>query len=138
MFKKFAAAVVALFVVGAMAAPTEAAFGRDQPIYNVTGAIVGSGSGKVLTLAQVEKAILTASKRRQWLTRKRGDGHIEAWIVVREQHKAVVDIRFTTEVYNITYKSSQNLRYNGRSVHRNYNKWVKNLEGKINETLLNF
>ena len=39
----------------------------------------------------------------------------------------MVDIVFDTSKYSITYKESSNLDYKNHKIHRNYNRWVANL-----------
>jgi hypothetical protein len=53
-------------------------------------------------------------------------------------HMAKVDIRYDTSVFSITYADSDNLKYNAEKnkIHRNYNSWVQNLRGDINNELL--
>ena len=58
------------------------------------------------------------------------DGHIQGNLLLRT-HKAVVDINYDHSKYSITYKDSENLKYDGTDIHRNYNNWVINLTNKI-------
>ena len=46
-------------------------------------------------------------------------------------HQAVVDIPYDAQRFGIRYLSSSNLDYDGRSIHRNYNSWVQNLQNAI-------
>jgi hypothetical protein len=46
-------------------------------------------------------------------------------------HVATVDIYFGTTSYSIIYKDSVNLDYKDGRIHRNYNKWVQNLNSDI-------
>ena len=45
----------------------------------------------------------------------------------------LVDITHDTKVFSITYKDSVNLDYNAenKTIHRNYNGWIRNLEKGI-------
>jgi hypothetical protein len=107
---------------------------RTLPVYNVTDAPVESVSGAQVTQAKVGDAIAKAANDKGWLVNRVSDGHIEATIHVR-QHAAVVDIRYFATSYDITYKSSDVLLYDGEKIHRNYNKWIKILEQRINNNI---
>ena len=107
---------------------------RTLPVYNVTDAPVESVSGAQVTQAQVGDAIAKAANDKGWLVNRVSDGHIEATIHVR-QHAAVVDIRYFATSYDITYKSSDVLLYDGEKIHHNYNKWIKILEQRINNNI---
>jgi len=61
-------------------------------------------------------------------------GHIVASLYLRE-HVAIVDITYTKKAYNIKYKNSQNLSYDGTNIHSNYNGWVQNLSRQIQAQL---
>ncbi|MDR2790949.1 MAG: hypothetical protein LBB59_08265 [Campylobacteraceae bacterium] len=102
----------------------------QQPLYNVQGAQAQSFDGRKLTQAQVEKAILQAGAQRGWVMRKVKDGLISATLNARN-HMALVEISYTGSSYNIVYKNSQNLNYDGINIHKNYNSWVRNLDNTI-------
>ena len=107
---------------------------RTLPVYNVTDAPVESVSGAQVTQAKVGDAIAKAANDKGRLVNRVSDGHIEATIHVR-QHAAVVDIRYFATSYDITYKSSDVLLYDGEKIHHNYNKWIKILEQRINNNI---
>lgn len=92
---------------------------------------------KKATLKQVEAAISKGAMRKNWSTKKIKDGQLEARINVRGRHLAVVTIDYTTSGYGISYKDSQNLKYNAdkQTIHKSYNKWVATLEQNINYEL---
>ena len=48
---------------------------------------------------------------------------------------AVMEIKYDTKQYSITYKDSQGLKYDGSQIHRNYNNWVQNLDNRIRAQL---
>ncbi|MCH8686358.1 hypothetical protein [Pedomonas mirosovicensis] len=127
--------LAALFLSLLFASPqAQAAFGRDQPIYNVIDAPIATASGKQPSSDQVRAAIIQAASARGWVTRDEGTGHLVATLHVRK-HTAVIDIKYTGSSFSITYKDSQVLRYTGTTIHRNYNKWVKLLEQDIQQKL---
>jgi len=107
----------------------------SKTIYNVESEPVPSYStGGQPSFDEVEKSILSACKRKGWSPRIIEKGLIEASIYVRS-HKAVVDISFTDNAYNIHYKSSENLDYSIGKIHRNYNKWIIKLSQTIVQEL---
>ena len=58
-----------------------------------------------------------------------------ASIVVRDRHQAWVDIPYSTKGYQIRYRDSAGLDYDGERIHRNYNKWVQLLDADIRRQL---
>jgi hypothetical protein len=50
---------------------------------------------------------------------------------------AMVNVKYDTKTYSITYKDSSNLDYTGDSIHKNYNGWVTNLDHGIQSQLKN-
>ena len=83
------------------------------------------------TLDQVTKAIVKGVHWADWETTEVAPGHIVAGTTVRNKHRAVVDIFFDTKVVSIRYKDSENLNYNGRSIHKAYQDWVNDLKAAI-------
>lgn len=61
---------------------------------------------------------------------EKAPGHIVGTLRLRS-HQAVVDILYYTEIYSITYLDSLNLKYDGKSIHKNYNSWIQNLSNGI-------
>lgn len=104
------------------------------PILNIKDAPIKTLSGKEMTQEQVTKAIVLAGMGLKWNMDVAAPGHIVGTLNLRS-HQAVVDITYDTKVYNITYKSSQNLLItdgNGREgIHPNYNGWIQNLDNAI-------
>lgn len=49
---------------------------------------------------------------------------------------AQVDIPYNAKAYSIQYKNSANLKYDGVSIHSNYNGWVQNLDRAIQSRLV--
>ncbi|PHQ69445.1 MAG: hypothetical protein COB93_08015 [Sneathiella sp.] len=85
-------------------------------------------------LSEIAEIINKAGIRRGWAMEDDGIGKITATLNERG-HKAVADILYSQTNYSIIYDSSVNLNYNGTKIHRNYNRWVKNLEKDINKGL---
>ena len=135
-FAKNGATILALFIALTGCGPVH--------ILNVKDAPVKTLSGKELTLEQATKAIVLAGMGLKWEMDVAAPGHIIGTLNLRG-HQAVVDITYSTKIYSITYKSSQNLLWSGTTkqikpqdkelsnpyIHRNYNGWIENLDNAI-------
>lgn len=88
-----------------------------------------------LSSAQVENAIVTGMTTRGWVPKVIAPGHVEARLLIRS-HMVAVDIEFRETTYSITYKDSDNLKYKNGKIHRNYNRWVANLNLDLQRSLL--
>jgi hypothetical protein len=104
---------------------------RTAPVYNVEEASVISSTNKSLSMNDVKNAIIRGGASRGWSMKDAGKGHIVGTLHLRK-HMAMVDIKYNTKSYSITYKDSEGLNYDGANVHQNYNGWVQNLETSIN------
>lgn len=112
--------LTAIAVVGALAGCA-----RTAPIDQVHS-IVASGH----TQTQVKNAILKAGVQRKWIMQEAGPGVIKA----RQQsrgHFADVRITYSATGYDIKYEGSQNLQASAGKIHKNYNRWVRNLDKDI-------
>lgn len=101
---------------------------RTGPIYNVESAVMATPANA--TLEQVSGAIKRAGAGLGWQMIDQGPGQIEGKLFLRS-HMAVVSITFDTKKFSIYYKDSNNLNYDGKTIHKNYNGWVQNLEQAI-------
>lgn len=88
-----------------------------------------------LAATDVREAILKALQQRGWETRTEAPGLITASIDVRDRHQAWIDIPYSTQGYQIRYRDSAGLDYDGEHIHRNYNKWVQLLDRDIRHQL---
>lgn len=84
------------------------------------------------SLKDVKKGIWLALIGRTWNPVDKGEGLIEATVVVRGKHTLVVDIKYDTKSVAIRYKDSDNLSYHvsndGKAtIHRNANSWMENI-----------
>ena len=102
---------------------------RTAPVYNVESEGLGAPSNA--SLSQVTKAIKRAGAGLGWAMTTQKPGHMVGKITVRNKHRAAVDIRYNTKTFSIAYKDSQNLKYDGTSIHNNYNGWVQRLRNAI-------
>jgi hypothetical protein len=117
--------VLSLFVISV---------GCYAPIYNVMNQPIAPSGGKPKTLEEVKAAIVSAGETRGWIMKEVGPGHLEGRLHIRV-HIAVVDIKYSTTSYSITYKDSSQLNYDGTQIHMEYNNWIKDLQEGINNRL---
>lgn len=108
---------------------------RVAPVYNVPAAHYPVQRVSAADMAKVKSAITKAGQELGWIMKPINPGHIRGSLFLRT-HKAVVDIRYNAKDYNIKYKDSENLHYTGKSIHKNYNSWVANLNNKIQQKLV--
>lgn len=105
---------------------------RANPVLNIENSPIEI-SGKH-TAKDIKKAIIRAGAALGWTMKAKKRGHIVGTLYLRK-HVAVVDINYTNKTYNITYKDSQHLNYDGTNIHQNYNSWVQNLNRQIQAQL---
>ena len=79
-------------------------------VYEVKDAPIQTASGKPLTLAQIEKAMIDAGIKQTWIMTPVKPGEIVGEYNV-QSHQMHVTIPYTTKSYSILYKDSSNLRY---------------------------
>ena len=104
----------------------------SKPINTITSQTYG----ETVTSSKVEKSIVLAAQELGWITKKINDNTIEAKLILRG-HEVVVTIPYTASNYSINYKDSRRMNYNqGKgTIHNNYNKWVRNLDLKIQQEI---
>ena len=98
---------------------------RTAPVDQVHS-IVSAGH----TAEQVKTAILKAGQKREWIMTEAGPGVIKGRLQARD-HSAEVRIPYSATSYSINYESSLNLKASGGKIHKNYNRWVHNLDHDI-------
>ncbi|TLM75654.1 hypothetical protein ACONUD_16200 [Microbulbifer harenosus] len=93
--------------------------------------------GKSQNAETVAKAIHAGCIDKGWTCREVSPGVIDASITVRK-HRANAEINYNAQRYSITYKNSHLLDYNERrnTIHRNYNRWINNLDHAIAKSLV--
>lgn len=104
---------------------------RTSPVRNVTDASTNVSNA---TVDQVRDSIIRAGSSLGWSMKADAPGHILATLHLRD-HIAVVDINYDPTKYSITYNTSTNLKYDGKTIHSNYNGWVQNLDNAIKTQL---
>lgn len=107
-----------------------------HPVRNINAEPVVGPAGRAVSLEDVGKAIMRAGGTLGWQMKQVEPGYTLGTLKLRS-HVAVVDIRYTTKNYSITYKDSSNLDYDGTNIHRNYNGWIFNLDRAIKTQLAN-
>lgn len=108
---------------------------RTAPIYNVSEQAIVTNSTSY-TEADVQKAIVRAGSGLGWDMKVNQPGHITGTLHLRT-HMAQVDVKYNKQNYSINYKDSDNLQYDGKIIHKNYNGWVQNLDRAIKVQLNN-
>jgi hypothetical protein len=121
LFKGLTIAVMLLAVSGC---------GRVQPIHNVENTPVAYN----LQISQVKQAIIESGMNRCWIMTETKPGTIRGEYSTRS-HDAVIDVEYNNKTYSINYVSSENLKYSDGKIHRNYNRWVNNLDVDIKRKL---
>jgi hypothetical protein len=79
----------------------------------------------------MKTVIVNALQKREWTVQRLSPQLVQAEITVRNQYYAAIDIRYTRNSYAITYRDSRELGYKDGKIHRNYNRWVNNLDSDI-------
>ena len=103
---------------------------RSSIVKNVHDAPMTIATENKPSIEQIKKAIIVAGSGLGWRIKSQSPGHLIGTLNLRE-HTAIVDIKYTTENFSITYNSSTNLNYDGTNIHSNYNGWIQNLEKAI-------
>lgn len=109
----------------------------SHPLMNINDRQVPNRlDGAIQTQESVKKGIISGCIDKGWTCREVSPGLIAASIDVRK-HRAEANISYDSDSYNITYKNSQLLDYNSKrnTIHRNYNRWVANLDNAIAKRL---
>jgi len=114
-----------------LASVTTACVSREHPVQAVQGAVFSSTAST--DRAGAIKSALTA---RGWTVDKEQPGAIMATYskpnkdVPGGAHTATIGIEYDTAGYSIKYVDSANMMFDPAkgTIHRNYNRWVANLE----------
>lgn len=124
-----------LLIVGLLTGVTAC---TSHPLMNVYDRPVPARlDGTPQTEESVAKAIHAGCIDKGWTCKEVSPGVIDASIAVRK-HRANAEIKYSAQVYNIVYKNSYLLEYNDKrnTIHRNYNRWVNNLDHAIAKNLM--
>jgi outer membrane lipopolysaccharide assembly protein LptE/RlpB len=101
----------------------------SKPLMNFDQSAVDPGR----TVQEVEQAVLEALKSRGWKVEEQTPGRIVAKIDKRDKHTATIAVTYSATQYSIAYVDSEGLNYDEKTgdIHRNYNRWVNNLNADI-------
>lgn len=102
---------------------------HTAPIHNINEAVITTHTSQ-----QVKKAILLAGAKRGWQMSSPQDGIILGTLTPRD-HVANVKIFYSSSEYKIDYVSSTNLDADNGKIHKNYNRWINNLDQDIKAQL---
>ena len=121
----------AVLIAGAIAVTLLLGACRTAPIYNVEAqpiAVSSPGYG----VEDVRKAIIRAGSRRGWIFKDEGEGKMIGTLALRK-HRVTIDVSYSRDTYDVTYRDSQNMSYDGTKevIHTNYNGWIQNLVNDI-------
>jgi hypothetical protein len=105
---------------------------RTAGVRNISDAPVEAN--KPVTQEDVQKAIMRAGNALTWQMKVVKPGLIVGTLTLRG-NMAMVDIKYDTKQYSITYKDSSGLNYDGSTIHKNYNGWIENLDRAIRTQL---
>jgi len=96
-------------------------------VYNARDVGFITSSGASPQLADIRRAIVVAATSKNWSVKDIDDTHIEVTLRPRK-HMARATIEYSTSAFSITYNDSTNMRFDGDTIHPNYNRWIRNLE----------
>ncbi len=120
--------VILLSLIG-----SDARASRVEPIYNVVNHPIPTLAQK-LPLTEISKSIMIAGVLRHWRIDPDGPGRMRG-VYSHGKHEATIAITFSRQAFSITLVSSVDLLQNGNEIHRNYNRWIRNLEQDIDNQL---
>lgn len=110
-----------------------------NPVQTPSGTF--TSTAEAMKLEDVRKLIMQGCVDAGWTPISLSTPVVEARIVVRGKHTAVVEIPYTQTHYSIQYKNSINLEHKRSNdgthiIHPNYNNWVARLNSAINKRLM--
>ena len=106
---------------------------KKVPVYNIEKqAIVAD-----IPTENIEKAILKSGIELGWKMYVINPGVIKAVLHLRS-HVAQARIDYSKSNYSITYLDSENLDYEDGNIHGSYNRWIRNLDLKIQSNLFGY
>lgn len=108
--------------------------GTSAPVMSINQTVATQQAGDSM---RTQIAIYEALQGRGWQLQSDDGQKIIARYNKHDRHLAVIQIDYSAYRYSIKHVSSQGLGYNVKrnSIHRNFNRWVKNLEMDINSKL---
>ncbi|KPK46852.1 MAG: hypothetical protein AMS22_17490 [Thiotrichales bacterium SG8_50] len=123
--KTILAAGSAALVLG-LAVPVTSWAARTETMYNPDPIAVPCNN---LSNDKIRTAVRESFLGRGWVPTDKGANALEAKL--QKKYEAVVTASWTTKAVTVKYKSSEGLSAEGDQIHRNYNKWIRNIERDI-------
>lgn len=121
MKKLIAAAVLTLALAGCA---------TQAPVLNITDAPINTN----IQQQDVGQVIERGLRTRGWQVAARRPDAIDAYVIIR-QHRADITVSYDQDSYSIAYRDSEGLEYRNGRIHRNYNRWVANLNTDIQRAM---
>lgn len=109
---------------------------RTMKMADIPSTPIVTPSGRI-SQDDVRKVIVRCGERLGWTFNEVEPGHLIATLNIRV-HTLVLDIRYSASSYDIQYKDSKNLMYDGKRIHRKYFVWIRNLQEHIKRELANY
>lgn len=110
---------------------------NKQGVTNIHNMVYGDQ-----TLSTVERCIATGAVKAGWQIEQLHSGQFEATYLIQDRRDfdikgAIVNIDYSTKSYFIGYNQSAMLLFNEtrNTIHKNYNKWVRQLDAAIQREL---
>lgn len=132
--KSFArGSALAIGAVLALALHSGAAHARAEALVDAPRVVFSSAY--VPSEAQVRERIILAGQSLGWAVARETPGTLELQYDKNGKHMAAIVVRYDHTGYKIDYLNSYNLNYadagEGRRIHPNYNRWIRNLMQRI-------
>lgn len=122
--------------VASIMALTAPAFGASSPV--PMEEIPTQSISSDVPLARIQKSIVAAAMQNNWTIVKNDLGHLQLRYS-RGTWWVLVNVDYSEKNYTISYADSVNLGYGTKDgatvIHRNYNRWVRNLNKNIKTML---
>ncbi|AYC34597.1 hypothetical protein D3880_20445 [Pseudomonas cavernae] len=100
----------------------------SKPVVTVEQNVPAIHTGAAI---DTQRAIVSALGKRGWQVQQVSSNQVLAEITLRGRHHAEITIPYRPDHYTIQYRSSWGLDYKNGKIHRNYNRWVNNLNSSI-------
>ena len=105
---------------------------RSAPVYTANDVSISPNASA--SEEEIAEVIWSAARRLGWQTKKVGEWKIKAVKQIRN-HSLTVSIPYSKNAFSIIYVDSENLDYDGQTIHVNYNVWVSRLEQRIQKEI---
>lgn len=132
--KSFArGSTLAIGAVLALALHSGTAHARAEALVDAPRVVFSSAY--VPSEAQVRERIILAGQSLGWTVARDTPGTLELQYDKQGKHQVAIAVRYDHTGYKIDYLNSYNLNYadagEGRRIHPNYNRWIRNLMQRI-------